>query len=1191
MASPGAALNWLVAIAAPTPIYVAVRRAVYGGNAYEPYLIGTPTITRRIPGATGGFVQADNTSIVIANVNGAISTWFDAAQNNDPRGAEINVYTCPLEDGPDGTPTLRWTGRLDSFDGAIDAQSVHIARVNINATADSADAGSTLIPSELFEYDTFSGIPDDELVMDSLSLAFPVVFGGTRQHTRAISVRNGITSGTADYIACHTPADVFLRAYVNSVYTIDLGALRVLPQSNYSILDNDAAYPNKVAIRSQIGAIESLWLDIECTEYNWKRNGVARQWLFRNSLTDDKAKRTLFVGGATEGAWEFEQNISDSSGNGRTLSAQDGNSDTPAYLLEDAEAGYYLINWAAKSATVENTAYFYAGNATDAWCEIGAGESFYIEARVAREPNQGKLAGCIAGKAGATTLGGYGLYFYNNAPTFVVEYQDTGVKQVSVAGPPIADDEFHLVIASFDRTDGKLYLYVDGVLVGEEAIPGALGSIANGADGIKFSVCASNGASDRFYGKVGRVRFYNVAYGKDVVYSLGQSKQGVSAARLATGSLSLTTAQYAGMAVSASQHLMMLVRFKRLNNTSDEKLFELYNAAGGYRLYLLTNGTLQSSVSDGVDSVTINPATAYDDGNWHTAVVILDRTAQRLRMYVDGVLKATSGSTSAIGALGNTAGVVIQTQADLDEITIQIHSTDSSMMLTDADVATHYYNSVGNPVACIRRIIENDTWGLNGTVDTTSFNDIRDEFLNSNRSLVCGGALEEQQMASVVLSDFLKMYGMVLKQTTSEAWVLTVSWQSPTGVTKEIGYLDGRLNNVASIASVQRTPLSSTPQYVNVLYQRINDPNVERDYVMLSGARSVNAKGIGNVYHPMPFVRDWATADRICHFLAENAKKDLSFVAVCARTLIDTQPGDLVEVNVPDLSFSAKQCIAKQVAYSGDTVTIELIETAPNALVYSAGPVTWPDYTPDSTPDYRYTYPDYPINMELVVNTALVFGTRVSIEFDLPTDQTSKDLIVGYRVYWFYLVSNDEDQDALPDALSDEVRIDERPATPGAHQRWTTTDMDPGRKIRAYIISVGRNGLVSSNGRTIDNVQYLEFTTAVGASIVQGNYGLNQRVLALEAGGAGGATTHYKITPSPAFDGVTTAFTGFFPVDVDIATSGREPIIVLDNVWLHWVASAPNAFQFTTSGTGNRDVTFGRAPDTGADAYAIVKPA
>lgn len=76
-----------------------------------------------------------------------------------------------------------------------------------------------------------------------------------------------------------------------------------------------------------------------------------------------------------------------------------------------------------------------------------------------------------------------------------------------------------------------------------------------------------------------------------------------------------------------------------------------------YALRLNSTGTVQVAASDGTNSPVADSGTAVNDGAWHHVVAVRTKGAD-LKIFVDGVLKATSTDTTTV-ATTNTSGVGI----------------------------------------------------------------------------------------------------------------------------------------------------------------------------------------------------------------------------------------------------------------------------------------------------------------------------------------------------------------------------------------------------------------------------------------------------------------------------------------------------------------------------------------------------
>lgn len=77
----------------------------------------------------------------------------------------------------------------------------------------------------------------------------------------------------------------------------------------------------------------------------------------------------------------------------------------------------------------------------------------------------------------------------------------------------------------------------------------------------------------------------------------------------------------------------------------------------GYQLQMTSAGYLEIKIGDGTTSVAVEPAIAYNDGNWHMAVGVINRSSNLLSLYVDGAQVGTSVSIASVGSVTSTASL------------------------------------------------------------------------------------------------------------------------------------------------------------------------------------------------------------------------------------------------------------------------------------------------------------------------------------------------------------------------------------------------------------------------------------------------------------------------------------------------------------------------------------------------------
>ena len=137
----------------------------------------------------------------------------------------------------------------------------------------------------------------------------------------------------------------------------------------------------------------------------------------------------------------------------------------------------------------------------------------------------------------------------------------------------------------------------------------------------------------------------------------------------------------------------------------------------GYDFYIQQEGKIFARIADGGSVPDARTATAFNDGLWHHAVAVYDRDGV-IRIYVDGVSKATSGSIRWIGSVNNSELFTIGDRNDpghhyyfkgpIDDVRVYKRA------LSGAEVQALYQGGLGNtaPIACIvggDQIVEADS--------------------------------------------------------------------------------------------------------------------------------------------------------------------------------------------------------------------------------------------------------------------------------------------------------------------------------------------------------------------------------------------------------------------------------------------------------------------------------------------------
>jgi hypothetical protein len=109
----------------------------------------------------------------------------------------------------------------------------------------------------------------------------------------------------------------------------------------------------------------------------------------------------------------------------------------------------------------------------------------------------------------------------------------------------------------------------------------------------------------------------------------------------------------------------------------------------GWRLLMQAANTVRLNIGDGTNTVAATTAsTAISDGNWHYIAVTVNRTADEVRIYIDGALDSNSphsiaAITGSLSSVGNPFKVQLTTNAaHIDELAIHTRALSAAEILT-----------------------------------------------------------------------------------------------------------------------------------------------------------------------------------------------------------------------------------------------------------------------------------------------------------------------------------------------------------------------------------------------------------------------------------------------------------------------------------------------------------------------------
>lgn len=1044
-----------------------------GGQVYDDRIRSFPDITLAMSVPRGGIQVGSDIGLVLRHTDGALTSWFDGT--SDPRGYVVRASFISLArlDAGDA-PTPFFEGFVSDVYQRVDTDG--IAQVVVECLSEQSDKFSNTMPSVLIEARTFNEDGDDDYVpSETLGRVVPIVFGATREHAPLVVVVRNADTSLWRFVAMHDAGSELLRGYVNTVYRLTGDRLGVVPAQEW--IQRQVTYAAVTDIRpardyivvdfpySQDGY--DLFFDGEVTEYGTLLAGVRRHWLFRRSLIDEVSRGILYpTSGAAVADWRFENVLTDSSPSGRTLSNH--SLYVPYYTLEDPDTAKLAIEGTdgrEVDLRPSSAAYFDYDKTT----------SFRIELDVHPETLSGskRLHGTIAMKHDGTR--GYTLRADDGFFTFQLD-SSSGAKMVTTK-TRVKGKRMRKVVAYLDSAAAVIGLEVDGAAQGEASISG----LASGKPTTAVLHILADSAGARFgYGSFGRIQIFESTALGDYEWTNGQSNTAVSTVRRVGASKFHESGAFCASAnIGSSDDFNVLAWIKPYgNNVGQNIVRKRTSGAGlGWELETVTGGKVRLTLNSGGSDISVTGTSDLRlsaTTDWHCVVAVLDRVANVASIYVDGVLEGTASTTALSGALTNTSDLEIDYDGYVDEVMVQ---RDVGCALTAAQVRAHYEAATGNPSRIMRRMLENEVWGLGLSGDDTSFNAVASSM--ASRGIRYDGALYEERATGDVLSEMLAAYGMSMRMTGG-AWGLF--WFETSASSREFyaGHFDGYWNNVLSVGSYRRLATKDIPAKLNCQYLRLNDPSQpSRVFMARTWTRDVSETATGKTMrYPLPFVRKANTADRIADYLAAWNAGDEQATLTCDTELAEAALGDIVWFVAPLLGVATARkfrLVGKRIGEN--VVAMDIIE---DVSTDSYTPeYLWPDLVEQTRPDYRSTEPPPPYDLHLIVNAAYAGDTRVGIEFTVPNDEITRDIVSQVQVSWQYTDGGGTDPDDF-EWLS-------LPATVRAgEKKQIYVRLESGRDVRIRVQCkssasdfLSANALTNIYGLTTEEGENaLEFTTA-----------------------------------------------------------------------------------------------------------------
>lgn len=248
-----------------------------------------------------------------------------------------------------------------------------------------------------------------------------------------------------------------------------------------------------------------------------------------------------------------------------------------------------------------------------------------------------------------------------------------GSNRVDIDGGSINDDNWHFLVATFDR-DGDVTIYQDGVAVGNKDMS-SIGDIASG-NPIRLAQDGTGGYGDWFVGSLGESYIYDYVLTAEQVAGLSKIKSGAefrpqtggvynvgvtvegAAASLEDGKFTytfdgtddlVTWDNGEDMNFRHTDDFTVAAWVKTTSTGSDPGIISDKNWGGGGNpgfVIAYIGGAWKLNIGDGSSRVDITGGT-IGDGEWHLIAATLDRDGNAT-IYQDG-LEVDSKDMSGIG--------------------------------------------------------------------------------------------------------------------------------------------------------------------------------------------------------------------------------------------------------------------------------------------------------------------------------------------------------------------------------------------------------------------------------------------------------------------------------------------------------------------------------------------------------------
>lgn len=330
------------------------------------------------------------------------------------------------------------------------------------------------------------------------------------------------------------------------------------------------------------------------------------------------------------------------------------------------------------------------------------------------------------------------------------------------------------------------------------------------------------------------------------------------------------------------------------------------------------------------------------------AITAVNTVAETFGIAGDYTAVFTAGITFRVdGSTGNDGNWVVSGSAHAAGTTTITITGNITNAIADGNILV----AERNFARVVEDVLSDATWGLNDSVDATSFT-AGAAALDTIGDMWCDGSVVAQRQARDILDDLLFPARARIERASDGEWEITVDVAGASVLS--VGDNDGYYNN----AEVKSTSAPSTSEALTkaVLHYALNPTNEDMPFKEMIATPVHPGFGVTKTYE-MKFVHEDDTAERVLSYIKNRSLfSDKTAVITVGMEGRDLSIGDIVTVTAPSRNLSADEYMIEGMTKGISDFNLECREysasiygnlaiaspTPPTARNYLVkGPATW----------------------------------------------------------------------------------------------------------------------------------------------------------------------------------------------------------------------------------------------------------